>query len=80
MRDRDEPAESMLGRTRTAMSLLVGVRAESETEVAMRLAARQALEGIILEIFVVVCVIIWMVEVELPFQIGRPLATGVNSF
>ena len=60
MRGRNELVDTMLGRVRAAMNRRVGVRTKSAL---MRLAARQALEGIIF----------WMVEIkaELPFQIGR---------
>ena len=83
MRGRNEPVEGMLGRARAAMSRPVGVRAESEAEVLMRLAASRALEDIILEILVMVCAITWGMEVKmkLSFRISRGnlLATGVTD-
>jgi len=54
VRGRNELAESMLGRALAAMSRPAGVRAESDTEVVTRLAARRAFEDIILEILVMV--------------------------
>lgn len=71
MRGRNEPAENMFGWVRAMMSRPVGVRAESETELAMRPAATQALEGNILEIFVMVFVIIWAVEVKVDLAFQR---------
>jgi hypothetical protein len=79
VRGRNELGRSVLGRARAVASRPVGVRGESDTEEAMRLAARRALEGIILEMLVIVCVITWVIEVKMkpPFRIGRafwPLA------
>jgi hypothetical protein len=76
VRGRNELAESILGRARAAMSRPIGVRAESDMEVVMRLAARRALEGIILEILAVVCVITRVIEIKVNFPFLNGEAFG----
>ena len=76
VRGRNELAESVLGRARADMSRPVGVRAESDTEVVMRLAARRALEGIILEILVMICVITRVIEIKMKFPFSNGEAFG----